>query len=267
MALTTLLLCPHHVHTGSARASIRRLFIGLGFLLWLPLFTACGDGGSSISEADPASPGTGQGTASTLGLSPASLAFSATQGGNNPAARTIVVSNTGNGSLNWNASTPAGWLLLSRTSGTTPASFTIRPIIAGLGAGAYSTTVTIIGNGATNSPQTIPIDVTISSSTPPGTTPPPPPPTASVTLAWDPVQDTSVTGYYVHFGLQSPSSPGSCTYTQSVFYSLSSLPNKLSPSVAVTGLTPGARYYFSVSAYNGLESPCSSEVSTVTDSA
>jgi hypothetical protein len=38
-----------------------------------------------------------------------------------------------------------------------------------------------------------------------------------------------------------------------------------SPSATVTNLNPNTRYYFTVSAYNGLESACSSEVSTVTD--
>jgi len=38
-----------------------------------------------------------------------------------------------------------------------------------------------------------------------------------------------------------------------------------SPSATITNLDPDTRYYFTVSAYNGLESACSSEVSTVTD--
>jgi hypothetical protein len=38
-----------------------------------------------------------------------------------------------------------------------------------------------------------------------------------------------------------------------------------SPSATVINLDPDTLYYFTVSAYNGLESACSSEVSTVTD--
>ena len=79
---------------------------------------------------------------------------------------------------------------------------------------------------------------------------------ASVSLAWDPVPDPSIIGYFVHYGLHSPNSSGSCKYAHSKFTS--------SPSITVTGLAPNKRYYFSVSAYNGLESACSSEVSTVT---
>jgi hypothetical protein len=83
--------------------------------------------------------------------------------------------------------------------------------------------------------------------------------TASASLAWDPVSDSSVVGYIVHYGTQSPASFGSCAYQQSTFSS--------SPSTTVTGLAANTTYYFSVSAYNGLESACSGEVTTVTGSA
>jgi len=79
----------------------------------------------------------------------------------------------------------------------------------------------------------------------------------TASLAWNPVQDPSIDGYFVYYGRQSPGRPGSCTYERSTFVT--------SPSVTVTNLEPDTRYYFTVSAYNGLESACSNEVSTVTD--
>ena len=82
--------------------------------------------------------------------------------------------------------------------------------------------------------------------------------TASASLAWDSVSDSSVVGYIVHYGTQSPNSSGSCAYQQSTFSS--------SPSTTVTGLAANTTYYFAVSAYNGLESACSGEVATVTGS-
>ena len=75
-------------------------------------------------------------------------------------------------------------------------------------------------------------------------------------LAWQPVQDPSVSGYFVHYGRQSPGQAGSCAYEGSTYAD--------SPSVTLTNLDPDTLYYFTVSAYNGLESACSSEVSTVT---
>jgi len=79
---------------------------------------------------------------------------------------------------------------------------------------------------------------------------------ATASLAWSPVPDPSVMAYFVHYGRQSPGQPGSCAYEHSQYVG--------SPSATITGLEPNTLYYFTVSAYNGLESACSSEVSTVT---
>jgi Fibronectin type III domain len=79
---------------------------------------------------------------------------------------------------------------------------------------------------------------------------------SSASLEWSPVQDPSVSTYFVHYGRQSPDQQGSCSYESSVSVD--------SPSATVTNLEPNTLYYFSVSAYNGLESDCSNEVSAVT---
>jgi len=79
---------------------------------------------------------------------------------------------------------------------------------------------------------------------------------ATASLEWLPVEDPSVIAYFVHYGRQSPGQPGSCTYESSMYVD--------SPSATVANLDPDTTYYFAVSAYNGLESPCSEEVSTVT---
>ena len=89
-----------------------------------------------------------------------------------------------------------------------------------------------------------------------GVDPSTPPVGVTASLAWQPVEDPSVIAYFVHYGRQSPGQPGSCTYESSMYID--------SPSATVTNLDPNTLYYFSVSAYNGLESPCSDEVSTVT---
>jgi len=82
----------------------------------------------------------------------------------------------------------------------------------------------------------------------------------TASLAWDPVHpDPSVYGYFVHYGRQSPGQSGSCSYESSMYVA--------SPEATVTNLNPNTRYYFTVSAYNGMESACSSEVSTITASA
>lgn len=75
---------------------------------------------------------------------------------------------------------------------------------------------------------------------------------ATVRLIWNPVDDSSVSGYYIHYGKQSTNQPGSCEYAQELFVS--------SPKGTVTGLDLGSIYYFAVSAFNGVESTCSNEV-------
>lgn len=79
---------------------------------------------------------------------------------------------------------------------------------------------------------------------------------ATASLAWSPVPDPSVIAYFVHYGRQSPGQPGSCSYENSMYVD--------SPSATVANLDFNTLYYFTVSAYNGLESACSNEVSTIT---
>lgn len=83
---------------------------------------------------------------------------------------------------------------------------------------------------------------------------------AMATLAWNPVQpqagDPSILGYYIHYGKQSSGQPGSCSYEDSKFV--------MTTNGTVTGLQAGNRYYFAVSAYNGIEGACSNEVFTDT---
>ena len=268
MALTTLLLRLQKTIGCTAGASLGFGSIVLGLMvLCLPLITGCAGEGDSANGMDLANPGNGNGHGyglsknSTLNVSPSALDFSATLGASNPAAQTVSVSRSGTGTMDWSASTTAPWLSLTSTSATAPGSITVTADIAGLAAGTYSSTIVVSGSGATT--QSILVDLTISAPRSTSTSPTLPSTTA-VILSWSPVQDSSVTGYYVHFGLQSPNSAGSCSYTKSTFYSLASLANKLSPLVTISGLTANTTYYFAVSAYNGRESACSNEVKTFT---
>ena len=127
--------------------------------------TATGAGGSPKTipvtfTVDPPTP-------PTLTVSPASLSFSGTQGGSSPAAKTLAVSNTGGGSMDWTASDGAAWLSVSPTSGTNAGTITVTPSITGLAAGTYTTDVTVTASGATGSPKTIPVTFTVDPPTPP----------------------------------------------------------------------------------------------------
>ncbi|MGH9767396.1 MAG: S8 family serine peptidase, partial [Blastocatellia bacterium] len=100
-------------------------------------------------------------TQPTIGVSPASLSFTATAGGGNPANQTISITNTGAGTLNWTASEGAAWLTVSPASGTAPSTLTASVDITGLAAGTYNGTITISATGATNSPVSVPVTLTV----------------------------------------------------------------------------------------------------------
>lgn len=101
----------------------------------------------------------------TIGVSPSSFTFTATEGGSNPASQTLSISNTGGGTLNWNAASNAGWLGVSPASGTAPATATVSANISGLTAGTYNGTITVSSAGATNTPVSVPVTLTINAST------------------------------------------------------------------------------------------------------
>jgi hypothetical protein len=102
-------------------------------------------------------------TAPGIGLSPVSLGYTAQVGGGSPAGQTLSVSNTGGGTLSWTAKTLLGaaWLTLAPATGTAPATVTVSVNPAGLVAGTYLDTIQIAGSGAGNSPQKVPVSLTL----------------------------------------------------------------------------------------------------------
>jgi hypothetical protein len=129
--------------------------------------------------------------------------------------------------------TETGCIPLCLTAVVVGLLLTMLPFLTGCGGGS--------GSGSGDGQVSTPADTGITAS-----------------LTWDPIPDPSVNAYFVHYGRQSPGHPGSCAYESSMHVHADS------PSAMVTNLDPNTRYYFTVSAYNGLESACSAEASTVT---
>ncbi len=96
-----------------------------------------------------------------LTVTPASLAFTATAGGADPAAASLSVKNGGTGSLTFSASTGTSWLAITPAGGTAPVTESVSASIAGLGAGTYSGSVTIAAAGVSGSPAVIPVTLTV----------------------------------------------------------------------------------------------------------
>ncbi|MDX2030097.1 MAG: S8 family serine peptidase [Blastocatellia bacterium] len=110
-----------------------------------------------------------------IAVAPATLSFTATVGGANPANQILNLTNAGGGTLAWTVGDDAPWLTVTAASGTAPATLTASVNIAGLAAGALNATITITGTGATNSPVTVPVTLQLDA-------PPQPPPTATELL-------------------------------------------------------------------------------------
>ncbi len=102
----------------------------------------------------------------TISFSPSSFTFSATEGGSNPANQTLEIWNSGSGTLNWSVSDNATWLSLSPASGSSTGeqdSVILSVNTSGMTVGTYTATITISASGATNTPQTLTVNLTIQS--------------------------------------------------------------------------------------------------------
>jgi probable HAF family extracellular repeat protein len=109
-------------------------------------------------------------TAPAISLTVTSLATSCTQG-SNASNQSFQILNSGGGTLNYSISVDASWLSCNPTSETSTGeqdTITVSYTTSGLAAGAYSATITIEAAGASNTPQTIPVSLTVNAETAPG---------------------------------------------------------------------------------------------------
>jgi hypothetical protein len=101
-----------------------------------------------------------------LSVSPTTLTFTATQGGPNPPGQTVTITNTGSGTLNWSGAIPTGgaWLRAVPGNGSGNAVVTVSVVVGSLTAGTYNGQLRIDAPGATNSPQTINVELRVSAA-------------------------------------------------------------------------------------------------------
>ena len=101
-----------------------------------------------------------------IGIDPTEINFSGFAGGANPSSQILNITNEADGDLNWSASWNSSWLTFFPFTGTAPSSPSVGASIFGLPAGIYYDTVTITGVNALNSPQLIPITLTLENPPP-----------------------------------------------------------------------------------------------------
>jgi len=98
-----------------------------------------------------------------IGVSPTSLSFTAIKGGADPATKTLSISNTGGGILNWTAIDNAPWLtlltMLGQASGTGNEVVTVSVSTGSLAVGTYTASIIVSATGATS--VTVPVTFNI----------------------------------------------------------------------------------------------------------
>jgi hypothetical protein len=99
-------------------------------------------------------------------LSGASLSFTGTAGGANPASQSVAVSNTGAGTMNWTATSNQNWLTVSPASGSNSGTLVISANTSGMTAATYAGTVTVASAGATGAPKSISVSLTVNAAAP-----------------------------------------------------------------------------------------------------
>jgi hypothetical protein len=97
----------------------------------------------------------------TISVSPTSLYFSATDAGANPVDQNVAISNAGGGTLNWTANVVTGgsWLSVSPVGNTGTLAVSVN--IVGLAAGTYNGSIQVTDAAATNTPQTIAVQLLV----------------------------------------------------------------------------------------------------------
>jgi len=98
----------------------------------------------------------------TIGISPSSLSFTAQQGGGNPVAQNLNISNTGSGTLSWTATPDTTWLAASPSSATGNGTVSINVTTGALTAGSYTGTITLSATGASS--RTVPVTLTVTAA-------------------------------------------------------------------------------------------------------
>jgi hypothetical protein len=200
---------------------------------------------SSSGTTTTTTPSTPTTTTPSILLNPTSLSFSGTAGGANPLAKTMNLANPAGGTLTWSMTESAAWLALNITSGTTTTEtdqVSASVSIQGLAAGTYNTVITVAASGASNSPQQIPVSVTLNQPTTVTT--------GSAGLSWTANTEPDLAGYKIYIGTQSGLYNPPITLGTVAAYT-------------ATNLASGKTYYFCISAFDSAsnESPCSAEVS------
>ena len=97
-----------------------------------------------------------------IGMSPSSLSFTAQQGGGNPVAQTLNISNSGGGTLSWAATPDTTWLAATPSSAIGNGTVSVSVTTGILTAGSYPGAITLSAPGASS--RTVPVTFTVTAA-------------------------------------------------------------------------------------------------------
>jgi uncharacterized protein (TIGR03437 family) len=101
--------------------------------------------------------------APTITVSPATLSFTFQTGGTTPSPQQLSI--TSGSALSYTVSASGGaWLSVSPGSGNTPGNPSVSVNPSSLSAGTYNGTITVTATGASNSPQTVAVTLTVTTA-------------------------------------------------------------------------------------------------------
>jgi len=100
----------------------------------------------------------------TISVYPSSLSFVVEEGKGNPPSQTVSISDSGGGNLEWSLTSSADWLTLNPSTGISTGEIdaaTVLVDVQGMKAGNHAAIITISASKATNSPQTVAVNLII----------------------------------------------------------------------------------------------------------
>jgi len=100
----------------------------------------------------------------TIRLNRTKLNFNASTSGLTTGSQKVWIDNSGGGNLNWQLSTDSTWIICTPMSGTNKSIIDVSVNTSGLNPGAYSGKIMISDANATNSPQTITVNLYLKNS-------------------------------------------------------------------------------------------------------
>ncbi len=114
---------------------------------------------ADLDNLIPTSPGAGE--TPEIGVNRTGLNYGANTTGVKTSCQDLAINNNGTGILNWSIDDDADWLICNPTSGTGDGSVTVTVDVSGLPAGTYTGSLSITDPIATNSPYTVPVNLTV----------------------------------------------------------------------------------------------------------